>query len=46
MIVDDVMTTDVITVPPSLLLKDAAQLMAERGISGASGGRAGRGGTA
>jgi CBS domain-containing protein len=34
MIVDDVMTTDVITVPPSLLLKDAAQLMADRDISG------------
>jgi CBS domain-containing protein len=34
MIVDDVMTTDVITVPPSLLLKDAAQLMTEHRISG------------
>jgi CBS domain-containing protein len=34
MIVDDVMTEDVITVLPSLLLKDAARLMGEHGISG------------
>jgi CBS domain-containing protein len=34
MIVDDVMTRDVTTVPPNLLLKDVAKLMIERGISG------------
>lgn len=34
MIVDDVMTRDVATVPPNLLLKDVARLMTERGISG------------
>jgi CBS domain-containing protein len=35
MIVDDVMTRDVITVPPSLLLKDFALLLVEHRISGA-----------
>jgi CBS domain-containing protein len=34
MIVDDVMTKEVITVPPSLLLKDVAQLMTEHAVSG------------
>lgn len=34
MIVDDVMTRDVISVPPNTLLKEVARLLIERGISG------------
>jgi CBS domain-containing protein len=34
MIVDDVMTRDVISVPPNTLLKEVARLLTEHGISG------------